>query len=208
LKSSVLNSGWGRLLPLLILISCSTKSEKNFNKLIEKGKCEEASLRIPDFQVQKSIEEGITYPATGMSYMLTTAAYGVDVVYYVTGGIALPVVACMPAMFVDTQSTAVIGSRTSDKCFETVHNFAVKYDSFGNPKTLGEKVYKKTAAWRCPDLDFAVDNLMKISKCYKDHGLYAKARLQLQNILDEQSFGGCVSVESQKRVEQELDSIH
>lgn len=207
MKSNALNFGWGRLLPLLILFSCASKSEKNFNKLLENGKCEEASLNIPDFKVQKKIEEGITYPATGMSYMLTTAAYGVDVVYYITGGVALPVVACMPAMFLNSQ-TAMPGRQMADKCFETVHNFAVKYDSLGNPKTIGEKVYKKTATWRCPDLDFAVENLMKISSCYRKQGLYAKARLQLQNILDEQSFGGCVSVESQKKIEKELDSIH
>lgn len=211
MKSSVLNFGWGRFLPLLILISCASKTEKEFNSLITAGKCEEATLHVPQFKVEKKIEEGMTYTSTGASYILTTAAYGVDVVYYISAGVALPVVACMPAMFVSNPEAVIAPTpinKTSEKCFEAVHNFAVKYDSYGNPKTFGSKLYKKTAEWRCPNFDFAVENLVKISDCYRAQGNFAKARLQLNNILDEETFGGCVSDDLRDELNEKLDSIH
>lgn len=204
---------WGSLLPLLILVSCASKEEKKFNSLIQAGKCEEAALHVPQFKVQKTVEEGMTVTRSASSYVLTTAAYSVDVVYYITGGVALPVVACMPTMFLSHPETGLFGTnkeshKTAEKCFESVHNFVVKYDSFGNPKTLGSKMYKKTAEWRCPNFDFAVENLVKISDCYRAERNYAKARLQLNNILDEETFGGCVSDKLRSELEQKLDSIH
>lgn len=215
MKSNVLNFRWGSLLPLLILVSCASKSEKKFNEFIKAGKCEEAALHVPQFQIKKGVEEGVTATTAASSYVLTTAAYSVDVVYYITGGVALPVVACMPAMFVAASPNVVLpnggaglAGKTAEKCFEAVHNFAVKYDSFGNPKTLGSKMYKKTAEWRCPNFDFAVANLVKISDCYRAEGNYAKARLQLNNILDEETFGGCISEKMRTELSEKLDSIH
>lgn len=152
MKSSVLNFGWGSLLPLLILVSCASKSEKKFNELIEAGKCEEAALHVPQFQIQKTVEEGVTATTASASYVLTSAAYSVDVVYYITGGVALPVVACMPAMFVAAPVSREGAGSFAEKCFEKVANFTVKYDSFGNPKTLGSKMYKKNSRVAMPEL--------------------------------------------------------
>ena len=168
-------------------------------------------MHVPDFKIEKKIEEGITYTSTGASYILTTAAYGVDVVYYISAGVALPVVACMPGMFVSNPQAMIAPTpinKFSEKCFEAVHNFTVKYDSLGNPKTIGSKLYKKTAEWRCPNFDFAVENLVKISDCYRSQGNFAKARLQLNNILNEETFGGCVSDELREELSEKLDSIH
>lgn len=193
------------------MLSCASKEEKKFYSLIKAGKCEEAALHVPQFQIKKGLEEGVTYTSTAGSYVLTSAAYSVDVVYYIAGGVALPVVACMPTMFLTNPESMIAPtplSKTSEKCFEAVHNFVVKYDSLGNPKTLGSKMYKKTAEWRCPNFDFAVENLVKISDCYRANRNYAKARLQLNNILDEETFGGCISEKKRAELSEKLDSIH
>lgn len=170
-------------------------------------------MHVPDFKIEKKIEEGITYTSTGFSYILTSAAYGVDVVYFIAGGVALPVVACMPVAAATNPHalvlpTGAVSNKIVDKCMSEVHNLAIKYDSHGNPKTVGSKVYKKTADWRCPNFDFAVENLVKISDCFRTQGNFAKARLQLNNILNEETFGGCVSDELREELSEKLDSIH
>lgn len=186
---------------MFLLCSCASKSEKTYTRILDSGKCEEAALHIPDFKVDKAIEQGITYSSTGMSYVLTSAAYGVDVMYFITGGVVLPVVVCSPLLLLEGKTRS--HSHVSGVCLEAVHTEVMK-----NQTSLGKKVYKRTEPWRCPDFSFAVENLMKLSDCFRTEGNYAKARKQLENILDEETFGGCISEDLREKVSKRLDSIH
>lgn len=121
--------------------------------------------------------------------------------YFITGGVVLPVVVCSPLLLLEGKART--NGQISGVCLEAVHDGVMKTQT-----SLGKKVYKKTEPWRCPDFSFAVENLMKLSDCFRTEGNYAKARQQLENILDEQTFGGCISEELREKVSLRLDSIH
>jgi hypothetical protein len=86
--------------------------------------------------------DGIGY---GASYALTGAGYAGDAVIFLAGGVGMSIVLCSPVILLEG---ALEGSgEASGRCIghmstEVIKNF---------PESIGEKVYKKTREWRCPN---------------------------------------------------------
>lgn len=167
---------------LFLVCSCAHKSEAKFRSLLTKGQCEQAVLSLPNFKIKKVSEYGLTSSSATASIALTSAAYGYDLIYFVVGGMTIPTLSCMPA------GTDFIGSATLyEKCFERLHTTS----------DLGRKA--------CPDLSFAVDQLLDVAQCYEKRGDASKAREQRELLLDENAFGGCVSEEYKTKISQSLE---
>ncbi len=196
---------------LALLASCASNSEKKFRKLLDQGKCEEASINIPLFEVNKASSKLQSYTGRTISYILTGAAYGVDSIYFVAGGIILPTIVCGPLIILSdrlgTASNTHYKSKGGEKCFESVHNKTQKYDIFENRKNFGKEVYNKTLKQRCPNFDFAVKPIIEIADCYHKTGDIKKSMDQLQILFSEEAMGGCIDSYHKQKIGEKIDSL-
>jgi hypothetical protein len=190
-----------------LLFSCSSsQKEKKFQDLTETGQCQEAARNMPDFKLKKASANAKAYTGKTASYILTGAAYGVDMIYYLTGGLIVPVVICSPLILLQSASSGTASSNPAGHCVGSVGREA--FEIMGKNKTLGSKTYKGTKKWRCPDLNFAVKNVLKISSCYESKGDTPKAIEQLNILKDENAFGGCIDSEKKELINRELKRLH
>lgn len=185
---------------LLLLTACATSPEKKFSGYLESKQCEEAALHLPNFSARKATSNAKSVVGTGASYIVTGTAYGVDVVYYLTGGILFPLAICSPLLMANDHGKGMSG------CFDIVSTSMDITDAFPESK-LGKKTYDSTQGWRCPDLSFAVKDMAKISDCYVARNEPDKATAQLKSILDPKVIGGCISSDDKKFVEGKLKNL-
>lgn len=188
------------LLLVLLLVSCASKPDKKFKKLIKQNKCEEAALNIPDFTLQKTKAHVDALPGKGASYILTSAAYGFDVVAYVTSGIILPAILCSPAIAIDVM--AKVESGLSTACLTGINSEFTK-----NQKSFGYKTYQKTEDFRCPNFEFTINHIVEVAECYEKRNDKEKAIFQLMELTDPKTLGGCINKEQIKDIEKRIQAL-
>jgi hypothetical protein len=186
---------------VLLLVSCASKPDAKFNKLLKQNKCEEAALNIPDFTLQKTSAHVQALPGKGASYLLTSAAYGVDVVAFVASGIILPVLLCSPAIAIDVMAHSQGGM--SSACVEVVMSEV----THKNQKSLGYKTYKKTADIRCPNFEFTIDHIVEVAECYEKRNDKEKAIFQYMELTDPNTLGGCIDKEQIKNIQKRIQAL-
>lgn len=194
------------LILLLLLSSCASNKEViKFDRLLSQKKCEEATHNIPQFDV-KDVKTQASYVAgSATSYVLTGAAYGIDVVYFVTAGIVVPVAVCSPIII--GEGVVKGPGEHSAKCLEGAFDATQKYDSIGMAHKFGKKVYKDTANLRCKNDDHSVEVLIRIADCYSDRNDNEKALAQLNKLLEPYAYGGCISEPYIKEIENKIQKI-
>lgn len=180
------------LLTLLLLSSCSQKPERKFKKLISQGRCEEAASKLPNFKIQKVTAKIASVPAQTVSYVLTSAAYGADLVFYVSKGIIIPLAVCAPLAVLSAQSAASSpGSFINDGAGQCVYNVAGETTKWKSSQ-FGDKTYENTAGFRCPNYNFTVDHILAVSECYEKNGQKEQALEQLLTLSNPKVLGGCI----------------
>ncbi len=187
---------------VLLLISCSTKPDSKFKKLISQGKCEEASINIPDFKIQKASAHAQAIPGKGASYVLTSVAYGADIVIYVTSGIVLPVIICSPFIALDSSNGEIASA-----CVQSFHAGFTEGKGMSNKNSFGHRTYQNTSNMRCPDFDFTVAHIMEVASCYEKNNEKSKALHQLYNLKDRKALGGCVQSKHLKDIEKRIAAL-
>ncbi len=185
---------------LLLLSACASSPEKKFSGYLQSKQCEEAALHLPNFTARKATSNAKSVVGTGASYIVSGTVYGVDIVYYLTGGVLFPLAICSPLLMTNDNGKGLSG------CFELVSTSMDITDAFPE-SNLGKKTYESTKGWRCPDLSFAVKDMTKISDCYVARNEKEKAITQLQSILDPKVIGGCISKDDKKFVEGKLEAL-
>lgn len=185
---------------LLLLAACASSSENKFSVYLGRKQCEEAALHLPNFSVRKATSNVKSVAGTGASYILSGTAYGVDIVYYLSGGVLFPLAICSPLIMANDNGKGLSG------CFDIVSTSMDIADVFPE-SNMGKKTYESTKNWRCPDLSFAVSDMIKISDCHVSKGETDKAVSQLKSILDPKVIGGCISSDDRKLIEEKLTRI-
>ena len=189
-----------RLFLVLLLVSCATKPDGKFRQLIKQNRCEDAALNIPDFTLQKTKAHVEALPGKGASYILTSAAYGFDVVAYVASGIILPIIVCSPAIAIDVMAKADTGLTTA--CVVGVNDELTK-----GQKSLGYKTYEKTEDFRCPNFEFTINHIVEVAECYEKRNDKQKAIVQYMELTDPKTLGGCIDKKQIKEIKKRIQAL-
>ena len=194
----------------LLIASCSTQ-QKKFESSIEKGDCADAIKNIPSSSSSTLLKKTKQVSGTMASYVLTGLTYGTEVTVYVTGGIAGGMLICSPLIVAENVSNT--RGIASDSCFRIVSGMLLD-KTFGK-ELMGEKVYKNTNNWRCPDLTDFSEGLRSVVSCYEnknDIENLEKAKEQLKIIRNEEFQESCIDDKERKeilgqyeRIENKLD---
>lgn len=192
---------------LLIMLTSCAFHRSQFNELLASNHCDEAALNIPGFQIDRTKANIEKIGSKGASYILTGTAYGVDLIYFISGGVILPAVVCSPALIIDAPLGGGGDADATGACFDKVYSATQKTDSVGTRIIFGEKVYEKTSGWRCPDFTFAVKDVTKIADCHERSGNYEKAIKQLKLLVSPESFGGCINPDVEEKVIEKLSEL-
>lgn len=187
---------------LLLLLSCSSQPDSKFKQLISQGKCEEAAIHMPDFKIQKASAHVQAIPGKGTSYILSSVAYGADIVMFVTSGIVLPVLICSPFIALDNSSGEMAGA-----CIQSFSAAFTEGKGMSNQRSMGYRTYQNTSGMRCPDFDFTVDHIMEVASCYEKNNEKSKALHQLYNLKDPKALGGCVDKKHLKQIQKRIESL-
>ncbi|HXH31948.1 MAG TPA: hypothetical protein VNJ01_14155 [Bacteriovoracaceae bacterium] len=70
-----------------------------------------------------------------------------------------------------------------------------------------KKALSQTKSWRCPNLDYVSAGLRKVASCYQARGEKDKAKLQLENILNNETITECISEEESLRVSDKIEEL-
>ena len=137
----------------------------------------------------------------GASYLITGLAYSTDVILSVSAGVVAGVTVCSPFLLIDGAS-----QRASEFSGECLGRVGVAVGRATNPN-LGPKAFDGTGSWRCPDLDPLADGLVGVADCYVKNDDKARAREQLEAILNSEVFDNCLSEKSKTKIEKKLKSL-
>lgn len=187
---------------VIFTLSC-THTKKDFNGLIENGRCDEALTKVPenDPLVKLSLN-GKQAMGTVASYTMVGATYTVEVLWDILGGTVMFVGLCGPMIAAATLSA---GSGSSEPLF----CIPGKFNALSAPP-LGRRALKSTAAMRCPDLRSLSASLRKVSSCYeskKDKESISKAMKNLVALKTSTEFYRCLPTEEQQAVNDQLDRL-
>lgn len=72
---------------------------------------------------------------------------------------------------------------------------------------LRHSALKNTKSWRCPNLDYISAGLRDVANCYRDKNESEKARLQLENILKNETLFPCLSTKEIKIIKNEIQRL-
>lgn len=85
---------------------------------------------------------------------------------------------------------------------------AYQYTKALGPNDLGEKTYDKTSNLRCPDLDFAVEEILEVASCFEETDQKEKAMDQLVLLSDPKTLGGCIDGSHLKIIERRIEKLN
>ncbi len=180
------------LLSLSMFAGCAHQREKQFEKQLSEGKCDEALEKIPYKTGSQEIPGG-----KALSYGATAAAYTADVVITVTGGVLIFTALCGPTL------ALMMANRNNGG--GTAHLQCIPADLSGLKRpAFGRTVYDETQRWRCPELTRFSESLRKVVSCYQHEGSKGsleKASRQVDTFTHHSSFKECVKPEEKTLIE-------
>ncbi len=180
----ILSRGWlrsARLLSLVLssiliatsplLVGCTSPDRtRKFEENLNAKKCDEALYTVPQREPLLSMRTEVE--ETGgkvLSYTATGAAYTAQVLWDVTAGAVTFVIACGPLLAVAIVSPPLDSSGAGANFNPCVFNPGSTWDTLSAPK-LGEKTFKKTKKWRCPEYTELSRSIRRVTTCYRDRG--------------------------------------
>ncbi|HAZ14996.1 MAG: hypothetical protein A2X86_21945 [Bdellovibrionales bacterium GWA2_49_15] len=187
---------------LFFLSSCGSSKEKALvEKSLVDGNCVQAFEREQSLsgQLANSTKKIV---GTTVSYLLTGVGHSADVALTFSGGIVIGVVLCSP--IIALEAAAHGDGRASGDCIGKVASDISMKEKLTH---IGEKTYRSTRQWRCPNLDQVSQRLRKVASCYDEQGDRLKAQAQLKAIKEQQLFVECLSAVEFSVVASELDRL-
>lgn len=196
-----------RLLTTLILVtSCASQPQKQFDTILTEGRCEEAMNNLPADRIDL-IEETQTAAGKVASYTFTGLAYGAEVTVKLVGGIGVPVIICSPVMLLEASLKA--NGNFSVECMSVVMKVPV-FKKTMSKESIGKKIYNQTEKWRCPDLSQLSQNLRSVASCYEDKNDQVnleKALTQLDVLKENQFQDNCIDEDEKILIKDQYEKI-
>ena len=180
--------------------ACAHAPPMEFSERVRAARCEDAASflranpRGPP--VESRMKQAVALP---LSWALTGAAYTVEAVVVVGGGVVGAVVICSPILAIEVAAKG--NGNASGECLATMG------DAIFSDMTLpgaGRWVRKSTGGWRCADTTPISEDLRAIAECYAwrgGPGDLERARQQLSTLLAAKDVLRCASKEERRKVD-------
>jgi hypothetical protein len=185
---------------LLLASACAHAPPAELSERVRSGRCEDAASFLRANRrgppIESRVRKAFTLP---LSYVLTGATYGVEVVAVVAGGVVGAVAICSPLLMID----GAIGLKdgVGGACVNTMTD---AFLSNGKLPGLGRGVDRATREWRCADTTPISEDLRAIAECYAWRGAEGDlelARSQLEVLMGSRDVLRCASREERRKVE-------
>lgn len=180
--------------------ACAHAPPLEFSERVRAGRCEDADSFLRAHRrgppVESRVKQAVALP---LSWALTGAAYTVEAVVVVGGGVVGTVVICSPIMAVEVVARG--NGVASGECLATMG------DAIFSDMTLpgaGRWVRKSTGGWRCADTTPISEDLRAIAECYAwrgGPGDLERAKQQLSALSAAKDVLRCASKEERRKVD-------